>query len=203
MRGNSDADHHYTLTFRDTASNADRSFTVPRVGQLTLGPHRMKIMPVQVPITGAQLHYSTAEVLAHGRNGDRNFLIIYDEPGALVELALQSEHEPKIIGQLVYQSWDSPTKSVVIGLRITEQPLFLHLDRDFLIIALPRDLALRTWVQKLPIGKKPETDELSVPFITDAYLLRSAGKNEGRIWAEIDFLPGEHSLTALLPARPA
>ena len=205
VRGNSDADHHYTLTFRDTTSDADYSFTVPHVGQLTLGPHRMKIMPVQVPITGAQLHYSTAEVLAHGRNGERNFLIIYDEPGALVELALESDHEPQSTGELAYRSWESRTKSVVIGLHVTNEPHFLLLDADFLIIALPRDLALRTWVQKFSEGvaEGPETDGISVPVLTDAYLLRSAGKSEKGIWAEIDFLPGEHSLTALLPARPA
>ena len=206
IRGNSDADHHYTLTFRDTASETDgHNFSVPRVGQLTLGPHRMKIMPVQVPITGAQLHYSTAEVLAHGRNGTSNFLIIYDEPGALVELALESAHDPQIIGEPVYRSWDSRARSLVIGLHITQQPGFLHLDGGFLIVALPRDLALRTWVQKFSMGvvEKAGTDEFSVPFITDAYLLRSAGKSEKGIWAEIDFLPGQHSLTALLPAKPA
>jgi Beta-galactosidase jelly roll domain len=114
------------------------------------------------------------------------------------------EHEPQITGEPVYRSWDSRAKSLVIGLRITEQPNFLHLDGNFLIIALTRDLALRTWVQKFAEGvaEKPGTDELLVPFITDAYLLRSAGRSERGIWAEIDFLPGAHSLTALLPARP-
>jgi hypothetical protein len=205
LRGNTDADHHYTLKFRDTASDAEHSFTIPHVGQLTLGPHRMKIMPVQVPITGAQLQYSTAEVLAYGRNGEHNFLIIYDEPGALVEIALEWEHEPDVTGEMLYRGWDSGAKSVVIGVRMTDRSHFLLIDRNLLVVALPRDLALRTWVQDFPTNgaaAKPGTNGLSVPFITDAYLLRSAGRSERRIWAEIDFLSGEHALTALLPAKP-
>jgi hypothetical protein len=206
VRGNTDADHHYTLTFRDTASDTDRSITVPWVGQLTLGPHRMKIMPVQVPITGAQLLYSTAEVLAHGRNGDRDVLMVYDEPGSLVELALQVEREPQITGEPIYRFWDSKAQSVVIGLRVTEQPNFLLFNGRLLLVALPGDLALRTWVQNFSakvMAEKSSADGISVPFITDAYLLRSAGQGEKGIWAEIDFLPGAHSLTALLPAKPA
>ncbi len=206
VRGNSDADHHYTLTFPDTASGAGRRFTVPRGGQLILGPRRMKIMPVQVPITGAQLHYSTAEVLAYGRNGVLDFLIVYDEPGSLVELALESEREPQVTGEPLYRWWDPRAKSVAIGLRITEQPHFLLLDEGFLIVALARNLALRTWVEKFSAndaGEKPVTDRISIPFITDAYLLRSSGQSERGIWAEIEFLAGQHSLITLLPAKPA
>lgn len=206
VRGNTDADHHYMLTIRDTASEVDHSFTVPRVGLLTLGPHRMKIMPVQVPITRAQLQYSTAEVLAHGRNGEQDFLIIYDEPDALIELAVEWEHEPDVTGETLYLGWDAHAKSVVIGLRISQRPHFLLLDNRLLLIALPRDLALRTWVQNLSANDavgKSGGDGLYVPFITDAYLLRAAGRMEKKIWAEIDFLPGEHKLTALLPAKPA
>jgi Beta-galactosidase, domain 2 len=98
----------------------------------------MKIMPVQAPITGTQLHYSTAEVLGHGRNSMLDFLIIYDEPGSLVELALESEREPQVTGELMYRWWDPRAKTVAIGLRITEQPHFLLLDK-----LLDRRLATR------------------------------------------------------------
>jgi hypothetical protein len=206
LRGNTDADHHYTMTFHDPASDANRHFTVPRVGQLTLGPHRMKILPVQVPLNAGQLLYSTAEVLAHGRNGVRELLIIYDEPGALVELALEWKHEPQLTGEPVYMWWDSRSESVVIGLHITKQPHFLLIEDRLLIVGLQRDLALRTWVHKYstnePAGE-PGGDASSVPFITDAYLLRATGQSKSGIWAELDFLPGEHSLLTLLPAPPA
>jgi hypothetical protein len=47
----------------------------------------MKILAVQVAISGAQLRYSTVEILGYGSQGDRDYLIVYGEPGELVEIA--------------------------------------------------------------------------------------------------------------------
>jgi hypothetical protein len=119
----------------------------------------------------------------------------------LVELALASKQEPQITGELLYQSWTAQDQSAVIGLRIGRREQFLLVDGRLLIAALPRDLALRTWLQQFPA--EGVATAVDVPFITDAYLLRTAGRKGNRIWAEIDFLPGEHSLTVLAPAQPA
>jgi len=206
VRANTEAEHHFKLTFRDPASNASRSFTVPREGELNLGPHGMKILPVQVPIAGGHLRYSTAEILAQGTSHDRNFLVIYDEPGSLVEVALEASQEPHIAGETLYQAWDRDVQSAVIGLRISQNGSFLLVNDRLQIIALPCEIALRTWVEDFPASSIPGADSsepVSIPFITDAYLLAATGWERNRIWAEIDFLPGTHSVSVILPSKPA
>lgn len=199
LRGNTEAEHHFKLTFRDPASAISSSFTVPREGQLYLGPHAMKILPVQVPIAGGHLRYSTAEILAQGKSGSREFLVIYDEPDRLVELALEASREPYVLGETVYRAWDRDRRSMVIGLRIAQGGNFLLIDDHLQIITLPREIALRTWVEEF----NGDSGSFNVPFITDAYLLAKSGSEGKKIWAEIDFLPGEHSISALMPAKPS
>jgi len=206
VRANTEAEHHFKLTLRDPASAAGGSFTVPREGELNLGPHGMKIVPVQVPIAGGHLRYSTAEILAQGTSRDRSFLVIYDEPGSLVEVALEASQEIPIVGETLYQAWDRNLQSAVIGLHIAKNGSFLLVNHDLQIIALPREIALRTWVEDFPASSIPGADSsepISVPFITDAYLLAATGSERNQIWAEIDFLPGAHSVSALLPSKPA
>jgi hypothetical protein len=203
VRANTEAEHHFKLTFRDPASAAGRSFTVPREGEIYLGPHAMKILAVQVPIAGGRLRYSTAEVLAHGKSGDRSFLVIYDEPGSLVEVALEAGQEPHIVGETVYQAWDLKLQTVVLGLRISQSASFLLVNDRLQIIALPGEIALRTWVEDFPISGAGVSGSIRIPFITDAYLLAAAGWERNRIWTDIDLLPGPHSVSVLLPSKPA
>ena len=169
-----------------------------------MGPRTMKILPVQIPVAGGHLRYSTAELLAQGTSHDRSFLVIYDEPGSLVEVALKAKEEPHVVGETLYQSWDKDTQSMVTGLRIEEKESFLLFDNQLQIVALPRDIALRTWVEEFPGSSIPGagSETIAIPFITDAYLLVATGSEKRKIWADLDFLPGDHSLTVLLPSQP-
>jgi hypothetical protein len=198
VRANTDAEHHFKLTFRDPVDGG--SVTVPQHGQLTMGPHAMKILPVQVPIEAGHLRYSTAEVLANGSSGGRGFLLVYDVPGSLAELSLEAKREPAVIGDTVYRSWDEAKQSALIGLMVGVKESYVLLDDSLIVAALPRQLALHTWVGNFKTGK--DSDTTDIPFITDAYLFASTGSNAAGVWAELDYLPGEHALTLILPAKP-
>jgi len=202
VRANTEAEHHFKLTFRDPASATERSFTVPREGELNLGPHGMKILPVQVPIAGGHLRYCTAEILAQGTSHGRSFLVIYDEPGSLVEVALEAGQEPRIVGETIYRAWDRELQTAILGLRIGEVASFLLVNDRLQIIALPREIALRTWVEDFPVSSAGVSESISIPFITDAYLLAATGSEKSRIWADIEFLPGSHSVSMLLHSKP-
>jgi hypothetical protein len=204
VRAGMDARQHFQMTFRDPASPSQRVITVPREGELVIGARGMKMLPVQVPISGGQLRYTTAEVLAHGVNLDRHFLLIYDDPGRAVEIALAAKEEPHIEGDFLYQYWDKDQQSAIIGLRIEKGEKFLLVD-NHLIGAIPLERALRTWVGEFPSKVIPgvkEANAMSVPFITDAYLLAATGSEGKRIWADLDFLPGDHDVSVLLPSKP-
>ncbi len=44
---------------------------------------------------------------------------------------------------------------------------------------------------------------MSIPFLGDSYQMAASGVEKKRLWAELDFQPGEHALTILLPPTPA
>ncbi len=205
VRENANAEQRFKMSFQDPASPTHRTIRVPREGELTLGPREMKLLPVQVSIAGSKLRYSTAEVLAHGMNLDRPYLVIYDEPGRPAEIALASEAEPHVEGDTVYQYWDPEYESAVIGLRVDKTEKMLLFNNHLLIAVLPRERALRTWAAEFSPKGLPgveETKPFSVPFITDSALMAYTGSQGNRNWADLDFLPGEHELNVLLPSRP-
>ena len=115
LRENSNTNQRYKISFTDPNSPTRRRISVPREGELELGPREMKMLAVQVPIPGSQLRYSMAEVLAHGLNLDRHFLILYDQPGRVAEISLATRDEPHVQGETVYQYWDQEYESVVFA----------------------------------------------------------------------------------------
>jgi hypothetical protein len=205
VRENANAEQRYKMTFVDPNSPTKRRVNVPREGELVLGPREMKMLAVQVPIPGGQLRYSTAEVLAHGLNLDRHFLILYDQPGRVAEIALATTDEPHVEGETTYKYWDSEYESVVFGVQFEKTGKLLLINDHLLVILLPRDRALRTWISEFPSKVVPGSEEpkpFAVPFIADTYMFAGSGSHGSRIWADLDFLPGEHELTLLLPSKP-
>jgi hypothetical protein len=205
VRENANAEQRYKMTFVDPNSPTKRRISVPREGELVIGPREMKMLAVQVPIPGSQLRYSTAEVLAHGLNLDRHFLILYDIPGRVAEISLATRDEPHVEGETIYQYWDPEYESVVFGVRFEKTEKLLLVNDHLLVILLPRDRALRTWVTEFPSKVVPgseETKPFAVPFMAHSYMFADSGSHASRIWADLDFLPGEHELTLLLPSKP-
>jgi Glycosyl hydrolases family 35/Beta-galactosidase, domain 2 len=218
VRENANARQEYTMTFVDPNSPTHRLITVPRQGQLVLGAREMKMLPVQVPLPGIQLRYATADVLDFGAIIDRSYIVIYDEPGRVVEIALATEQQPQVEGDTSYQYWDPEYESVIIGLELNAPEKLLLINNQLMVIALPRDRALRTWMASFPStlipeieegmgpqapGTTPETSNMQVPFITDCALLSDSGwEKKRRAWADLNYTPGEHDLTTLWPSEP-
>jgi hypothetical protein len=217
VRENANAMQEYTLSFPDPNSPTHRVITVPREGKLVLGPREMKMLPVQVPLPGCQLRYTTAEVLDFGTNADRTFIIIYDEADRLIEIALATEQQPQVEGETAYQYWDSAYESIVIGLQLSGPQKMLLVNNSIMVIALPRDLALRTWSASYPANVVEEIEEpgaaeepgvpqqvprIGVPFITDCALLSGSGSGKHAAWVDVHFAPGQHDLGAMWPDEP-
>ncbi len=206
VRENNNAGQQFKLTFVDPASPSHRIVSVPREGQLSIGAREMKMMALQVPIVDSTLRYSTAEVLARGLNLDKEFLILYDDPGRLAEISISTEDEPHVEGDTAYIYWDREYESVVFGVRFDQDEKTVVVNQNLIIVLAARERALRTWTAEYPIkdfvgaeGKKP----VAIPFVSDAALLVSSGSSHTHIWADLEFKPGNHELTALLPPTPA
>jgi hypothetical protein len=154
------------------------------------------------------LRYSTAEVLSHGTNLDRHFLILYDVPGRAAEVSLATRDEPHIEGETLYQYWDQEYESLVFGVRFEKTEQFLLVNEHLLVILLPRERALRSWMADFPSKVFPYLDEsdpktFTAAFISDSYMFAGSGTQKNRVWAEMDFLPGQHEVMLLVPNKPA
>ncbi|MBZ5513824.1 MAG: beta-galactosidase [Acidobacteriia bacterium] len=205
VRENANAEQRYKMYFQDPASPTRRVIAAPREGELVLGAREMKMLPVQIPIPGSTLRYTTGEVLAAGLLLDRHYLIVYDEPGRLVEIGLASPETPKVEGDYLYNYWDEDFESVVLGVRVDKAEKLLLVNNHLLVVVVPRDRALRSWTAEFPTKVVPGAEEpkpMLVPFITDSYQLAASGSDGKGIWAELDFQPGEHQMTILLPPAP-
>jgi Glycosyl hydrolases family 35/Beta-galactosidase, domain 2 len=210
LRENIGAEQHFKASLPDPNSPTRRVIRIPREGELTLGAHEMKMIPVQLAIPGGALRYSTAEMLASGKSQERQFLILYDEPGRLVELGLATRDEPHIEGDTLYQYWDPEFESVVAGMRVEKTAKLFMLNNHLMILLLTRELALKTWTAEFPekiipgpfVPKGEKETPISVPFISDAAMIGETGFQKFTLRASLFYRPGEHDLTMLLPPVP-
>jgi len=219
VRENANAEQRYKMTFPDPGSPTHRVIGVPREGELVIGPREMKMLPVEIPIPGSQLKYSTAEVLAAGSLTEWQYLVVYDEPGRLAEISLATRDEPQFEGEPEYRYWDQEYESVVFGVRVENTQKILLINRHLLLVVLPREQALKCWTAEYPVkgdievltweeqeraerqrGRAPE--HVLALFIGDIAMLGGSGVTKNFKWADLDFRPGEHDLTILLPPTP-
>ena len=205
VRENSNSTQRHKLTFIDPHSPSKRRITAPREHELVMGAREMKMLPVQVPVSGGRLCYTTAEVLAHGVNLDRDFLIVYDAPGRTAEISMATVDEPKVEGDSAYQYWDSEYESSVFGVEIAKTAKMLMFNEHLQIITLPRDQALRTFIWEFSPKVVPgseETKPVAAPIMSDTYALAGSGSQKNRAWVDLDFLPGQHDVAVMLPPVP-
>jgi len=219
VRENANAEQRYKMTFPDPGSPTHRIISVPREGELVIGPREMKMLPVQIPIPGSQLKYTTAEVLAAGSLTEWQFLVVYDEPGRLAEISLATRDEPQFEGEVEYRYWDQEYEAMVFGVRVESTPKILFINRHLLLVVLPREQALKCWTAEFPVSNMPqiltwdEQDQaerqktrapqrMSALFMGDIAMLAESGATKKLDWVDLDFRPGEHDLTILLPPTP-
>jgi hypothetical protein len=205
VRENANAPQRYKMTFTDSHSPSKRFIFAPRQGELELAPREMKMLPVQIPISGGRLCYSTGELLAHGVNLDRDFLILYDVPGRTLEMGLATVNEPKVEGETFYRYWDPEYETSVLAVQVGTTEKMLLYSEHLQIIVVPRDKALRTFLWEFPpkiVPGSEETKTVVAPVLTDAYALVGSGTLKSRAWVDLEFLPGQHDVAIMLPPLP-
>ncbi|MGB7200196.1 MAG: beta-galactosidase [Acidobacteriaceae bacterium] len=205
VRENVNAMQQFHMKFLDPTSSPQRTITVPRQGSLSIGPRGMKVLAVQVPIPGGHLRYSTAEILSHGANGDRPYIVIYDDPGQLVEIALATPKTPHLEGDATYQFYDADGGTIVIGFQMGSALKMFLLNGTLQIVALPRELAGKTWTTDFSAAVTPQTSATNIsdsPVITDSALMTASTAAKKRATLVLEYSSGEHELTTLVPIAP-
>jgi len=205
VRENANAAQRFTMTFTDPHSPSKRLINASRQGELELAPREMKMLPVQITVPGGRLCYSTGELLTHGVNLDRVFMILYDVPGRTLEMGLATTDEPKVEGDTAYRFWDLEYETSVLGVHVGTAEKALMFNEHLQIFVVPRDRALHTFLWEFPpkiVPGSEETRTVVAPVFTDAYALAGSGTQKSRAWADLEFLPGEHDVAVMLPPLP-
>jgi hypothetical protein len=205
VRENANATQQFRMKFLDPTNAPQGKITVPRQGSLSIGPRGMKVLAVEVPIPGGHLRYSTAEILDYGSNGDRSYLVIYDDPGQLVEVALAASKKPWLEGETTYQSYDADDGTMIFGFYMGSVPKMFLLNGVTQIVALPSELAGKTWKADLSAAFTPQTSPTNVshsPVVTDSALMTATSAANNRATLMLEYSSGEHELTTLLPTAP-
>jgi len=205
VRENSNAPQRFKMTFTDSHSPSKRFIFAPRQSELELAPREMKMLPVQITVSGGRLVYSTGELLAHGVNLDRDFLILHDVPGRILEMGLATADEPVVEGNTAYRYWDPEFETSVLAVQVgtTEKMLMYH--EHLQIFVVPRDKALHTFLWEFPpkiVPGSEATKTVVAPILTDAYALVTSGTVKSRAWVDLEFLPGQHDVAVMLPPLP-
>ena len=205
VREKANAPQRFKMTFTDPHSPSKRKVDAPRQGELELAPREMKMLPVQIPVRAGRLCYSTGEVLAYGLNLDRDFLILYDLPGRVLEMGLDTKYEPKTEGETIYRYWDPEYETSVLGVMVGTTPKALMHNERLQVFIVPREIALRTFLWEFPpriVPGSEETKTVVAPIFTDACGLGESGTEKTRAWVDLEFLPGERDVAVMLPPLP-
>lgn len=204
VRNNADESRSFHLKLPGAGEGTDQAIAVPRAGRLRISRRGMKMLLWQTRVADMHVHYCTAEMLSFGQSGNHSWMVVFDDPGSLVEIAVTSDASLQTQDDVLYQSYDSGRRSAVLGFRMEIVPKYLWAG-TLQIIALPRELAERTWTMPLPTGPVREEGlrgKHLTPVITDCSLLRAAAADDERVTAELEYAPGEHNLTILTPGAP-
>ena len=205
VRENANAPQRFKMTFIDSHSPSKRFIFAPRQSELELAPREMKMLPVQIPISGGRLCYSTGEMLTHGVNLDRDFLILYDVLGRILEMGLATEDEPRLEGDTAYRYWDPEFETSVLAVQVGATEKMLLYKDHLQVFVVPRDKALHTFLWEFPpkiVPGSEETKTVVAPILTDAYALVGSGTLKTRAWVDLEFLPGQHDVAVMLPPLP-
>ena len=133
------------------------------------------------------------------------YLVIYDDPGQLVEIALAASKKPQLEGETTYQSYDADDGTIVFGFHMGSAPKMFLLNGATQIVALPRELAGKTWTTDFSAAFTSQTSATNFshsPVITDSALMTASSAANDRATLVLEYPPGEHELTTLLPTAP-
>ncbi len=159
---------------------------------LYLGPQRMKMLPVNVPLgEGVVLVYSTSEIFGVYRQEDETTLVAYGDPGERGEILLRgvngfdhirgeatiSEQRDGLLVSFLHRAGASHV--LLMARDVDEFPAAL---RGIRIILADRETAGRVWIADTPSGR--------MPVLSDVYFLDNGELSGDKLRLPLSRIPG-------------
>ena len=114
--------------------------TIPEAGAIALPPGCAKMLVVDVPVGRGTVRYTTSEIAAIHKVGDRTLLAIYGDADTPGEIALRWPGPPLVVGEVTRQRWDAEKSTLVLDYYHSQKDQYLLVD-DLQIVILSRDRA--------------------------------------------------------------
>ncbi|NLC59306.1 MAG: hypothetical protein GX774_20905 [Armatimonadetes bacterium] len=187
----------FNLTYVDPESN--EKVTIPKtpgVALRTFGAGA-RILPLNLPVPGGVIRYSTAEVYGTYRLGKRTAILVADDEGAPNEIALKLETDqaPAVVGGLPTEPvWDAQTRTLTLAFAASFGDTLVAIGDDLLLGFIPTERAQRTWALHY--------NDLVFPLITSGYLLSEEKVIEDKLAFSLWTQQGKTAVVALLEKRP-
>ena len=171
----------------------DTMMDIPRAGAIYLPPGGAKILPLDVPLGRGSLRYTTSEIAGVHPLGERTLLLLYGDPDTPGEVALKWPGPPLVLGEVIRQSWDPDTKTLVLDYYHGPEDQYLLVDElEIAILSRPR-AALTAAI----------TAENGTLTLSTGAQLESASLDATRLRAVLQCPPGVVHVTAALAQRPS
>ena len=176
-----------------TAPGTAAALTIPEAGGIALPPGCAKMLVVDVPAGRGTMRYTTSEIAAIHRVGDRTLLVLYGDADTPGEIALRWPGPPLVLGEVTRQRWDAEKNTLVIDYFHAQEDKYLLVD-DLQILILSRERAAAAG---------------QVPGYSDAVTLcGGVGVTGGSLGptaidATLECREGTTQVTAALPQPPA
>ena len=126
------------LTYTPPGTTA--ALTIPEAGAIALPPGCAKMLAVDVPVGRGTVRYTTSEIAALHKVGDRTLLALYGDIDTPGEIALRWPGPPLVLGDVTRQRWDAEKSTLVVDYFHSQKDQYLLID-DLQVVILSRERA--------------------------------------------------------------
>lgn len=186
-----DAGAQVRLTFTNPGGSA--AVSIPEAGAIALRPGEVKVLVLNAPVGRGMLRYSTSEIAALHRLGNRTLLAVYGDPDTPGEIALQWPGPPLVSGEVARQRWDAPTKTLFLD--------YYHAESDQYVLVDDLEIAI------LSRARARFADGVSgaggVIMLSCGARLAEGRWDHSGLEATLECPVGTQHVTAAVPARPS
>jgi len=186
----------FHLSFTDPESG--EKMTVPRTQGLSLRSFGAgaRVLPLNLPVPGATIRYSTCEVYGIYQVGERTVILVTDDDGGLNEIALKLEgaEKPTVRNAPVEPVWDAASRTLTVSVVPSFAESFMAIGEKLILGVVPTERAQRTWSVRY--------GDATVPMITSAYLVGQETTLEGKIGLPVFLQQGRSAVSMVLAKEP-
>ncbi len=183
--------HQVRLTYIEPGSGS--IVNIPEAGAIYLPPGGAKILPLDVPLGRGSLRYTTSEIAGIQPMRERTLLMLYGDLNTPGEIAVHWPGPPLVLGDVVRQSWDPDTKTLVLDYYHADEDQYLLLDELEIVILSRARAAFATAI----------AGENTAVALSPGARVKSGALDSTGLRAVLECPPGVVHVTAALPRRPS